>query len=116
MSYLDIGKWIVFSSFRLLFLILTLFFLSTEMTTKFNQELYAKIKTKKNKPLSSISMRRLRVMEKKKEKEVTEKGLSTPTMDEGRAASPSVSIEEVIPRTKKRKTGDKGKEKVGGQH
>jgi len=50
------------------------------MTTKFNQELYAKIKAKKNEPLSSISMRRLRVVEKEKEKEVVEKGLSTPTL------------------------------------
>ena len=83
------------------------------MTTKFNQELYAKIKAKKNEPLSSIGMRRLRVVEKEKEKEVMEKGSSTPTLDEGRAAFPSVSIEEMVPRGKKRKTGDKGKKKVG---
>ena len=56
------------------------------MTTKFNQELYAKIKAKKNKPLSSIGAWRLRVVEKEKEKEVTEKGSSTPTLDEGRPA------------------------------
>ena len=110
-SYPDTGKWIVFSSFRLLFLILTLFFLSAEMTTKFNQELYTKIKAKKNEPLSSIGAQRLRVVEKEKEKEVTKKGLSTPTLDEGRSASPGVFIEEVIP-AKKRKTGDKGKKKV----
>lgn len=47
------------------------------MTTKFNQELYAKIKTKKNEPLSNIDTQRLRVVKKEKEKEVTEKGLST---------------------------------------
>ncbi|XP_030936464.1 uncharacterized protein LOC115961667 [Quercus lobata] len=82
------------------------------MTTKFNQELYTKIKAKKNEPLSSISAWRLRVVEKEKEKEVTKKGLSTPTLDEGRSASPGVFIEEVIP-AKKRKTGDKGKKKVG---
>ena len=82
------------------------------MPTKFNQELYAKIKAKKNEPLSSIGLRRLRVVEKEKEKEVMEKGSSTPTLDEGRAAFPSVSIEEMVPRGKKRKTGDKGKEKV----
>lgn len=83
-----------------------------EMTTKFDQELYAKIKAKKNEPFSSIGTRRLRVVEKEKEKEVTEKISSTPTLDEGRATSPSVSIEEVIPHTKKHKTRDKGKEKV----
>ena len=53
------------------------------MTTKFDQKLYAKIKAKKNEPLSSIGTRRLRVVEKEKEKEVTEKISSTPTLDEG---------------------------------
>ena len=67
-------------------MILTLFLLSVEMTTKFNQKLYAKIKAKKNKPLSSIGVWRLRVVEKEKEKEVTEKGSSTFTLDEGRPA------------------------------
>lgn len=40
---------------------------------------------------------------------------STPALDldEGQAASPSVSVEEVVRPSKKRKTGDKGKEKVG---
>ena len=83
------------------------------MTTKFDQKLYAKIKAKKNKPLSSIGTRRLRVVEKEKEKEVTEKISSTPTLDEGHATSSSVSIEEVIPYTKKHKTRDKREEKVG---
>ena len=54
------------------------------MTTKFNQELYTRIKAKKNKPLSSISQWRLRVVEKEKDKEVAEKGSSTPALDEGR--------------------------------
>lgn len=76
---------IVFSTFCL-FLILTLFLPSAEMTTKFNQELKAKIKAKKNKPFFSIGARRLRVVEKEKEKEVIEKGSSTPTLDEGRLA------------------------------
>ena len=47
------------------------------------------------------------------EKEVTKKGSSTPILDEGWAASPIVSIKELTPRVKKRKMGDKGKEKVG---
>ena len=66
------------------------------MTTKFNQEMYARIKGKKNKPLSSIGQRRLRVTDKEKEKETVKRGSSTPTLDEGRAASPGVSIEEVV--------------------
>ncbi|KAL0017640.1 hypothetical protein SO802_004709 [Lithocarpus litseifolius] len=65
-----------------------------KMTTKFNEEL-------------------LRVVEKEKDKETAEKGSSTPALDEGRITSLGVSIEEVTPRAKKRKTGDKGKEKVG---
>ena len=83
------------------------------MTTKFNQELYAWMKAKKNEPLSSIGQRRLRVVEKDKEKELVEKGLSTSTLDERRLTSPSVSIEKVVPSTKKWKTGDKGNEKIG---
>ena len=58
-------------------------------------------------------MRRLRVVEKEKEKEVKKKRSSTPTLDEGRVTSPGVSIEEIVPRGKKHKTGDKGKKKVG---
>ena len=83
------------------------------MTTKFNQELYAQIKAKKNEPFSSIGQWRLRVVEKEKDKEVMEKGSSTLALEEGCAASPSVSIEEVTPLVKKRKMGGKGKEKVG---
>ena len=41
------------------------------------------------------------------------KGSSTPTLDEGRVTSPGIPIEEIVPRGKKRKTGDKGKKKVG---
>ena len=84
------------------------------MTSKFNKDMYAKIKGKKNEPLSNIGQRKLRIVdkEKEKEKEVAERGSSTPTLDEGRTASPAISIEEV-PTPKKRKTGDKGKEKVG---
>ena len=68
---------------------------------------------KKNKPLSSIGQQRLRVVEKEKEKEVIEKGSSTPALDEGRAASSGVSLKEITPHAKKHKTRDKGKEKVG---
>ena len=83
------------------------------MTTKFNLELYAHIKVKKNETLSSISQQRVRVIEKEKEKEVAEKGSSTPIPEEGWVASLTVSVEEITPRSKKRRTSDKGKEKVG---
>ena len=51
--------------------------------------------------------------ENKKEKETTEKGSSTLALDEGRVASPALSVEEVSPRHKRHKTSDKGKGKVG---
>ena len=73
------------------------------MTTKFNKDMYAKIKGKKNEPLSSIGQRRLKIIdkEKEKEKESIERGSSTPNLDEGRATSLTISIEEVVPPTKK---------------
>ena len=72
------------------------------MTTKFNQELYARIKAKKNEPFFNIDQRRVRVVEKKKEKEVTDKGSSTLALEEGQVASLTISIEEIIPPSKKR--------------
>ena len=71
------------------------------MTTKFNKEMYAKIKGKKNEPLSNIGQRRLRIIDKEKEKETVEWGSSTPTLDEGQAVSLGISIKEVVPPLKK---------------
>ena len=56
---------------------------------------------------------RLTNRKKEKEKETTEKGSSTPTLDEGRVASPALSIEEISPRHKKCRTSEKGKGKIG---
>ena len=85
------------------------------MTTKFNKEMYAKIKGKKNEPFSAIRQRMLRITNKEKEKEMVERVSSTPApdLDEGQVASPGISIEEVAHPSKKWKTGAKGKEKVG---
>ena len=44
---------------------------------------------------------------------MTEKGSSTLAQDEGHAATPGASFEEITPRAKKSKIGDKRKEKVG---
>ena len=90
------------------------FFFFLERMNKFNKDMYVKIKEKKNEPLSSIGQRRLKIVDKgkEKEKESTERGSSTPTLDEGQATSPAISLEEVVPLVKKRKTRDKGKEKV----
>ena len=59
-----------------------------------------------------LNKRRVRVVEKEKEKEVIEKGSSTPIPEEGQVASLADSVEEIIPRLKKRRTRDKEKEKV----
>ena len=53
------------------------------MKSKFNKEMYKKIREKKNEPLSSIGQRKLRFTDKEKEKEkerekeIVEKGSST---------------------------------------
>ena len=67
------------------------------MMRKFNKDMYTKIKAKKNEPLSSIGQKTLRITDKERErdKEVAKRGSSTPTLDEGRTASPAVSLEEV---------------------
>ena len=89
------------------------------MTSKFNKEMYKKIKEKKNGPLSSIGQRKLRFTDKEKEKErekeIVERGSSTLILklEEGQTASPSVLVEEVAHPLKKQKVGSKGKEKVG---
>ena len=89
------------------------------MTSKFNKEMYKKIKEKKNEPFSSIGQKKLRFTdkekEKEKEKEMVERGSSTPILElvDGQEASPGVSVEEVARPFKRQKLGSKGKEKVG---
>ena len=89
------------------------------MTSKFNKEMYKKIREKKNEPLSSIGQRKQRFTDKEKEKErkkeIVERGSSTPVLEleEGQAASPGVSVKEVARPLKKQKVGSKRKEKVG---
>ena len=39
------------------------------MTSKFNKDMYAKIKVKKNEPLSSIGQKTLRIIDKERERE-----------------------------------------------
>ena len=62
-----------------------LVFFCAEMTSKFNKEMYKKIKEKKNEPLSSIGQKKLRFTnkerEKEKEKEMVERGSSTPILE-----------------------------------
>ena len=77
------------------------------MTTKFNQDMYAKMRAKKNEPLSHLKKRVVRVVEK--EVSVTP-AASIP--DVMRTASPATLVEEITPRPKKQCVVDKGKEKA----
>lgn len=67
------------------------------MTSKFNKEMYNKIKGKKNEPLSIIGQMTLKIVDREKEKVAAERGSSTPTptptLDEGRSASLALSME-----------------------
>ena len=83
------------------------------MTSKFNKEMYKKIKEKKNEPLSSIGQKKLRFTdkekEKEKEKEMVERGSSTLILEmDGQEASLGVTVEEVARPLKRLKVGGKG--------
>ena len=80
------------------------------MTTKFNQEMYAKMKAKKNEPLSSLGKNVVQVVEKGVSVTLT---VSIP--EAKRTASPTTSLEELTPRSKRQRTMAKGKEKMGSQ-
>ena len=80
------------------------------MTTKFNQRMYAKIRGKKNEPLSSIRKRTVWVVEK---------GVSvtspTPVIKPTRTASLATLVEEITPLRKRPQVEDKGKDKADSQ-
>ena len=88
------------------------------MTSKFNKEMYKKIREKKNEPLSNIGQKKLRFTdkekEKEKEKEMVERGSSTTILEvvDGQEASLGISVEEVAHPFKRQKVGSKEKEKV----
>ena len=78
------------------------------MTTKFNQDMYAKMRSKKNEPLSDLGKRTVRIVGKGPL--VTPAVLDTRTT---RTASPATSVEEIAtPISKKPRLADKGKEKA----
>ena len=80
------------------------------MTTKFNKDMYARMRGKKDEPLSALGTKSVCI---------TDKGVpilaalpSSPTSASARGASPTPSVEEVPPRNKRLRVGDKQKEKV----
>ena len=80
------------------------------MTIKFNQDLYAKMKARKNEPLSSLGKKVVRVVEKG-----TPITLAISIPEAMRTASLTTSLEELTPCPKRQGRAEKGKEKVGSQ-
>ena len=89
------------------FFFLNKFFSSAEMTMRFNQGMYAKMRAKKNEPLSSL---------KKTTTCIMEKGVfvtpPTSVIEPLRIASPATLVEEIKPLRKKQCMDDKGKDKA----
>ena len=84
--------------------------LLVEMTTKFNKDMYARMRNKKDEPLSAIGTKSVRI---------TDRGASilaalpsSPTSVLAGTTSPTSSVEELTPRNKRLRVGDKQKEKV----
>ena len=79
------------------------------MTTKFNKDMYARMRGKKDEPLSALGTKSVRI---------TDKGAlilalpSFPTSAPVRGASPNPSVEKVPPRNKRLRAGEKQKKKV----
>lgn len=88
-----------------------------KMTTKFNKDIYAKMRTKKDEPLSSLGKRTVRVT--RKGPSVTPPTFVTPIVSDtetARMASPATSVEEIpTPASKKSRLTDKGKEKANSR-
>ena len=85
-------------------------FTSCRNDDKFNKDMYARMRSKKDEPLSALGNKFVRI---------TDRGISnlaalpsSPTSAPARVASPTPSIEELPPRNKRLKVGEKQKEKV----
>ena len=83
------------------------------MTTKFNKDMYARMRGKKDEPLSTLRTKSVRI---------TDRGVpilaalpSSPTSAPARGASPTPSVEEIPPRNKRLRAGEKQKEKVNSR-
>ena len=78
--------------------------------TKFNKDMYARMRSKKDEPLSTLGTKSVRI---------TDRGVpilvalpSSPTSALARVASPTPSVEELPSRNKRLRIGEKQKEKV----
>ena len=84
------------------------------MTTKFNKDMYAKMRSKKDKPLSSLGKRTMCIIGKGPS--VTPPAFVTPIVsgtETVKTTSPTTSVEKIpTPTSKKPRVTDKGKEKT----
>ena len=88
-------------------------FLFVEMMTKFNKDMYAMMRNKKDEPLYALGTKSIHI---------TDRGASIlaalpspPTSAPAGVASPTPSVEELPPRNKRLRFGEKQKEKVGSR-
>ena len=79
--------------------------LLAEMMTKFNKDMYARMRSKKDEPLSALGTKSVHI---------TDKGVpifaafpSSPTSVPARVVSPTPSVEELPPHNKRLKVGEK---------
>ena len=80
------------------------------MTTKFNQGMYTRMRAKKNKRLSNLGARAMRVVEKG-----VSIILATLDTEMTRTASPATSVEEITLLQKKQHVVDKRKDKANSR-
>ena len=103
-----------FLSFSLSFFI---FYFFIEMTTRFNKDMYAKMRSKKDEPLANIGKKGVRIT--RKGPSVLPSADATPIVsgvESLRVASPVTSVEEIPTPSSKRQrlsTKEKDKERVG---
>ena len=87
--------------------------LLVEMTTKFNKDMYARMRNKKDEPLSALGTKSVRI---------TDRGTpilavlpSSSTSVPVGVASPTPSVEKLTPHNKRLRVGEKQKEKVNSK-
>ena len=79
--------------------------LLAEMTTKFNKDMYARMRNKKDEPLSAIGTKSVRIMDRGAS--ILAALPSSPTSVSTGTASPTPLVEELTPRNKRLRVGDK---------
>ena len=84
--------------------------LLVEMMTNFNKDMYARIRNKKDEPLSALGTKSVRITDRGAQilAALPSSSTSVPT----RVASPTPSVEKLTPHNKRLRVGEKQKEKV----